>query len=57
MGMNVNYAISGFYFLLFTLVILTQAVDSSHSQDQISIGVYFIKNWFKVSSPYPPIKS
>jgi hypothetical protein len=49
LGMTVNAVISGFYFLLFLLVIITQAVAENRNENipnQIAIEIYFIKNWY-----------
>lgn len=49
LGMAVNSCISLFYFILFLLVIVTQAISSS---DQIAIEIFFIKNWYQMMSPF-----
>jgi len=58
MGMKVNSVISLFYVLLFSMVIIMQAISSAKSNsDAIAIEVYFIKNWYQMQVPYHPKNS
>ena len=55
MGMKVNAVISIFYFLLFSSVIVMQAIaQNANHENHISIEVYFIKNWFQMQTPFRP---
>jgi hypothetical protein len=58
MGMKVNAVISIFYVLLFSMVMVMQAIASEVNQNShIAIEVYFIKNWYQMQVPYHPKNS
>lgn len=49
MGMKVNSVISIFYVLLFSMVMIMQAIASKvNGNKHIAIEVYFIKNWYQM---------
>ena len=52
LGMLVNYVISGFYFVLFCLILILQIKMTGQSgvltDKQTSLSVYFIKNWYTI---------
>jgi len=50
-GNQVNTVISAFYFFLFLLVIVVQAL-SEDPENLIAIEILFIKNWYMMLNPY-----